>query len=691
MRPLTLGDPRTVGPYRIRALLGVGGMGRVHLGTGPDGTVAAVKVVRAEYAYDPDFRGRFARELELARRVHGPYTPRVLDADPAGQTPWMATEYVMGPSLHDLVQLTGPLTEEAVRFLGRGVAEALGRVHAGGMVHRDLKPGNVMVSASGPQVIDFGIAGALGDAHGEDGRVIGTPGYMAPENVRSEPGGAVSDVFALGGVLVYALTGSGPFGEGHPSAVLYRITHHDPVLTGVPDSLRPLVTACLEKDPARRPTTGEVLEALGGPVPPAESAEDWLPPPAAELLAATAREYGEAVAGGPGAPSAYAHPLDRHAFERSRRRRRRLLAAGAAAAALALVGGVGTWAAVTSSGGEGGEPEEGPGTRERCDLAEHIAPEYADAARERPLAPGSQMLTAAFSPDGDVLVAGGDSGIALWDWRENTELGLIGIETDGYGVAPVVSPDGCRIAYADDDGVHLITVETGEHRVLQEGTEAEAVAFAADGGSLLYSDWQSDAAVIELDLDSGEATGLYKGSGSADEIRTTPDGAYVVGVDFGGVLTLWEAGTREEVLSLDGAKSTLGPNIAFSGPEMFHVTQDGRVVRTSLPDGERLGEFTAEIPEGSELNEVAVNPTADRVYANYRGTGFVITEDDLPLYGTKVWELSTGREITEEEDEGFIGGFAVHPGDEVLAAVPIDNAPVWVIDPARMRLIDRIG
>ncbi len=684
MRPLTSADPRTVGPYRIRALLGAGGMGRVYLGTGPDGAVAAVKVVRAEYAYDPDFRGRFARELDLARRVHGPHTPRVLDADPSGQTPWMATEYVVGPSLHDLVQVAGPLDEEAVRFLGRGIAEALGRVHAGGRVHRDLKPGNVMVDASGPQVIDFGIAGALGDAHGEDGRVIGTPGYMAPENVRSEPGGAVSDVFALGGVLVYALTGSGPFGEGHPSAVLYRITHHDPVLTGVPDSLRPLVTACLEKDPARRPATGEVLEALGGPTGAGAADPAWPPPAAAALLAATEREYREAVEA-----SAYAHPLDRAARERAGRRRGRLLAAGAAATALALAGGIGTWAAVSSAGGGGSQ--EAPGSRTRCDLSEHIAPEYAAAARERPLAPTSQVLTPVFSPEGDVLVAGGDGGIALWDWREGTELGLIEIGTEGFGVDPVVAADGCRIAYADDDGVHLITVETGEHRVLQEGNEVQAVAFGADGRTLLYSDPRSDSSVIEVDARTDEVLGVYRADGTAHELRTTPDGAHVVGLDLEGVLTVWDAGTREEVLTLDGVHSTMGANVALTGPEMFHVTEDGRIVRTSLPGGEPIGEFTAEVPEGGTLSEIAVNTAADRVYANYKGSGFVITEEDLPLYGTKVWELSTGREVTEEGDEGFVQWFAVHPGGEVLAAVPIDNAPVWVIDPVRMRLIDRIG
>ncbi|MDE3723065.1 serine/threonine-protein kinase [Nocardiopsis sp. N85] len=686
MRPLALGDPRTVGPYRIRSLLGVGGMGRVYLGTAPDGGAVAVKVVRAEYAYDPDFRGRFALELDLARRVHGPHTPRVLDADPSGQTPWMATEYVMGPSLHDLVQLTGPLTEDAVRFLGRGVAEALGRVHATGMAHRDLKPGNVMVSASGPQVIDFGIAGAMGDAHGEDGRIVGTPGYMAPEHVREEVGGTASDVFALGGVLVYALTGTGPFGEGHPSAVLYRIAHNDPVLSGVPESLRGLIEACLAKDPARRPTSRQVLKTLGGPAAPAASAEAWLPPAAVGLLTGISREYREAVES-----STYSHPLDRRALERARRRGRRLLVAGAAATALLLVGGAGTWAAVTNRGGGEEAPEEGPGLRDRCDLSTHVAAGFAANARERPLAPTSRLLATAFSPEGDVLVVGGNEGIVLWDWREGTESARIDIETEGSGAVPVISPDGCRIGYADADGAHVYTVETGEHRVYQEGTDVKAVAFSHDGGSLLYADWMSDSTVIEVELETDEIVGAYRGPSNAHEIHATADGAHVIGLDFSGRLNVWDAESREEVLSLEGVASGWGANVALVGSEMYHVTEDGRIVRTGLPGGEVLGEFTAELPEGSSLGELAVNPEGDRLYANHRSPDFVITPEKAARFGTKVWELSSGRELTEEKDEGFIGGITVHPGGEVITGIPLDGAPVWVIDPERMRLIDRIG
>src|SRR5699024_7275232 len=206
MRPLADDDPTRIGPYKITALLGGGGMGRVYLGFDHDDHPAAVKVVRAEYAYDPDFRERFAHELSPAQRVPGQGVPRVYSADTSGERPWLATAYVKGPSLQHLVERTGPLPEPSAVLLARAVAQALTGVHAQGLAHRDLKPANVMVAAEGPQVIDFGIARAAEDKQQPHGAVIaGTPGYMAPEASRGEQAGPPADVFALGGVLVWAL------------------------------------------------------------------------------------------------------------------------------------------------------------------------------------------------------------------------------------------------------------------------------------------------------------------------------------------------------------------------------------------------------------------------------------------------------------------------------------------------------
>ena len=328
MRSLADDDPPRIGPYKITALLGSGGMGRVYLGFDRDDQPAAVKVVRAEYAYDPDFRERFAHELSLAQRVHGQGVPRVYAADTSGERPWLATAYVKGPSLQHLVERTGPLPEPSAVLLARAIAQALAGVHAQGLAHRDLKPANVMVAAEGPQVIDFGIARAAEDERQPDGATIaGTPGYMAPEASRGERAGPPADVFALGGVLVWALTGTGPFGDGHPSSVLYRTETLDPELDRVPPPLRPLLAACLDKDPTRRPTAAQVLQTLGGPAAPASDAAQWLPPQAAAAVNEVAAEYDRV-----------------RSVSGNGSKARGLLVAGAAAMALCMVGGFGFWA-----------------------------------------------------------------------------------------------------------------------------------------------------------------------------------------------------------------------------------------------------------------------------------------------------------------------------------------------------------
>ena len=269
-------DPRSIGGFTLTRLLGEGGMGRVYLGRGRAGT-AAVKVVRSDLAGDPEFRARFGHEIEAASRVRSPYTAALLGADAAADPPWMATEYVPAPSLREAVGLHGPMPVEQVRLLGIGLADALAAIHAAGIVHRDLKPANVLLGADGPKVIDFGIARAADSTVlTRTGAVVGSPGYIAPEQIthaRSQPAG---DVFALGGVLAYAATGRPPFGSGDVNALLYRTVHGEPDLTGIPEPLAGLVRSCLDRDPARRPSTAAVRAALSGG-PEDRPTGGWLP------------------------------------------------------------------------------------------------------------------------------------------------------------------------------------------------------------------------------------------------------------------------------------------------------------------------------------------------------------------------------------------------------------------------------
>lgn len=274
VQPLPPNAPPRIGDYTLLAALGRGAMGSVYLARSRGGRPIAVKVSRAELADNPEFRERFRREVEMARAVGGFWTATVVDADPDAERPWMATEYIPGPSLQQAVQDHGPLPERAVRRLAGGLAEALVAIHGAGLVHRDLKPSNVLLADDGPRVIDFGIARALEhSALTEAGIVFGTPGYLSPEQVVGQKITTQSDVFALGSVLVYAATGGGPFGEGATSALVYRVVHQEPDLTRVPPSLVPLIVPCLVREPANRPTPARLLELIGPP-----SAEpSWLP------------------------------------------------------------------------------------------------------------------------------------------------------------------------------------------------------------------------------------------------------------------------------------------------------------------------------------------------------------------------------------------------------------------------------
>ncbi|MEU9183940.1 PQQ-binding-like beta-propeller repeat protein [Streptomyces sp. NPDC048484] len=287
METLQPDDPRELGSYRLLRRLGAGGMGRVYLARSPGGRTVAVKVVHPELAADTDFRNRFQHEVDTARAVSGRYTAPVVDAAPDAALPWLATSYVLGPDLTDVVEAHGALPERTVRALGAGLAAALQEIHAAGLVHRDLKPSNVLLAADGPRVIDFGIARAVdGNRMTQTGVVVGSPGYMSPEQALGEDVGTAADVFSLGVVLAFAATGRKAFGEGLVShaAMLYQVVHGEPDVTGVPQSLSGLVRACLLKDPAQRPSPAEIVAALA-PGGVEGLLTNWLPSAVASTIA----------------------------------------------------------------------------------------------------------------------------------------------------------------------------------------------------------------------------------------------------------------------------------------------------------------------------------------------------------------------------------------------------------------------
>lgn len=261
-------EPSRIGPYAVVRRLGGGGMGEVFLARSPDGLDVAVKVVRRELADDPRFRTRFRREVEAARAVAGRGTAAIIDADVAAPQPWLATEYVPGPSLLERVDRGGPLPAAELERLAVDLAGALRVIHEAGLVHRDLKPANILLAADGPRVIDFGISRTVdATAMTTAGMVIGSPGFMSPEQISGASVGPASDVFSLGACLVFAATGAGPFGDGPAPALLYRIVHDPPALPDVSPVLRGLIEACLAKDPRDRPSAAGLRHRLAPPRP----------------------------------------------------------------------------------------------------------------------------------------------------------------------------------------------------------------------------------------------------------------------------------------------------------------------------------------------------------------------------------------------------------------------------------------
>ncbi|MEZ0111188.1 serine/threonine protein kinase [Catenulispora sp. EB89] len=327
-----------MGPYLLLTQLGSGAMGRVFLGTDADGRQAAVKVVRSDLAEIPAFRKRFSRELEVAGRVHSPRIAEIFNAQADGERPWLATEYVPGPTLQDAIEQGGGFDDTRLRALAVAIAQALQVIHAAEVVHRDLKPANVLLGPDGPKVIDFGVARAL-DASllTNTGQTLGTPAYMSPEQADGSSVEAASDVFALGSLLVFAATGRLAFGDGAPLAILHRVVNNEPDLEGVAvadDVLRRLIKGCLAKDSADRPTPQQIIDVLGEAAWQPLAGVRWQEPPLGVGLPLTAGDAAD---------------LPTVALASKRSGKRVAMISGAAAAVVVLAG----VAVVEGSGGNG--------------------------------------------------------------------------------------------------------------------------------------------------------------------------------------------------------------------------------------------------------------------------------------------------------------------------------------------------
>jgi hypothetical protein len=373
-------DPRRIGPYRLEERLGSGGMGRVFLGRSPGGRRVAIKVIRPELAEDADFRARFAREVSAARKVSGIFTSSVVDADLDGPMPWLATSYIAGPSLADAVAARGPLSELVVLRLAAGLAEGLSVIHAAGVVHRDLKPSNVLLADDGPRLIDFGISRSVEtSALTQTGTVVGSPGFMSPEQTRGREVGPPSDIFSLGAVLTFAATGEGPFGHGTTVALLYRVVSSQPNTAGLPGGLRLLAEHCLAKDPRQRPTAAQLLAWLSEPssaaypLPPAPASHATelaarpvavpIPPPAKAPIPPLARAPGQALERMPTASRPKLRVVYGEQPAHGRRPTRRGWLIAMAAAAVLISAGAGAVVAGQIGPGHGGSPPSpgGPG------------------------------------------------------------------------------------------------------------------------------------------------------------------------------------------------------------------------------------------------------------------------------------------------------------------------------------------
>ncbi|MER5613061.1 PQQ-binding-like beta-propeller repeat protein [Streptomyces sp. NPDC002215] len=636
--------PEYAGQYRLEARLGAGGMGVVHLARSASGLQLAVKVVHEQYAANPEFRARFRQEVGAARRVSGAFTAPVVDADPDAERPWMATLYVPGPTLADQVKRNGPMAPAGLRRLTAGLAEALRDIHRAGVIHRDLKPSNVLLSDSGPKVIDFGISRPYdSDLRTETGKLIGSPPYMAPEQFqRPREVGPAADVFALGAVLVHAATGRGPFDSDSPYIVAYQVVHDEADLAGVPADLAPLIGQCLTKDPAGRPTPDEIMTTLR---PPSYEAAAFIPSqrrPAA----------GPAPVPRTGADASSGAEADTHVGEGSAARpgkpaagsgKRRWLAA---TAALLVMGAGGVWAVGTGvdpggageSGGTGGTKDSAQGFapwRTALRTTGKATPACSPADGAGAEASGAPALYCAADGIGVSRLDPSD-GRVLWSRGAEADAPTVGVVSVSGGLVHTAVPGGKLRAYDPAKGEQVWAADLSPYL----GTPFDA----GDALLLVAEDGTTEA------LDSATGVSLWRHRLAGHQ---RPDYAlYDAGTGLAYAFEHSAYGSTTLVSAVHATTGRTAWQRRLDGMLTPVGTSDGALVMTAMNgDAQTVGLVRYEPGARSavrmalpfRMNEPEVVLGGDTAYLLAHG-GTLVAVDTRPAEGGKTvrWQLETG-------------------------------------------------
>jgi hypothetical protein len=613
MRLLGDDEPGTAGAYRLIAELGRGGMGRVLLGAAPDGRLVAVKQIRAALTEEDGFVTRFRREVAASRKVSGAYTAAVVDADVDGAQPWLASVFVPGPSLQDAVDTTGVLPADHALRLAAGLAAAVGEIHRAGLVHRDLKPSNVLLAADGVRVIDFGIARAVdGDVTSltRSGWLIGSPGFMSPEQAEGHELTGASDVFSLGSVLVMACTGQSPFAGPSTPRTLYNVVHAEPDLTALPPEVRRIAELCLAKEPADRPSPADLLTAIGQVTP---SAVPW--PPQVHRLIDKQHAEVTTLLGGDAEPAApeedvvpegtvdlrtTAGPTHPATPPAAPRRRRWAVLAIAAVVVVAAVAGVLIWSPWQDGQGEvvtiDGPPEyanEMVFTRDGVLVigGSGNMVRLWDVDRRRQLAEwdtGDFVREIAVSLDGTrIATVSAASLVRVWD-VETKALAASFTHPDAYDVA--LSPDGRTLASAGGNSVRLWRVDrpgpAGDP--IAENDRVITVTFSPDGKSLAYG---SGASVHRWDIASRtRSPDVIRTADTAYDVAYSPDGKTIAVADGTENVLLWDAEHENRAGSLANADGWAMTDVVFDSDGSTLVTGGSFMRLFDVPSRRELPE-----------------------------------------------------------------------------------------------------